>query len=171
RIVALNKTDLPDAAELAELVRPPLAERGWPVLEISTLTRRGLRELTFAMARVVAEHRASQPPPAPTRHVLRPAAVDQIGFTVEPDPAVPGGFVVHGERPLRWVRQTNFGNAEAVGYLADRLARLGVEDELARLGAEPGAPVTIGTMTFDWGPAGRQAPATARAPAPRRGPG
>jgi len=170
RIVALNKTDLPDAAELAELVRPPLAERGWPVFEISTLTRRGLRELTFAMARVVAEHRASQPPPAPTRHVLRPAAVDEIGFTVEPDPAVPGGFVVHGERPLRWVRQTNFGNAEAVGYLADRLARLGVEDQLARLGAEPGAPVTIGTMTFDWEPAtraGAGAPAAARGTDPR----
>ena len=152
RIVALNKVDLPEGAELAELVRGELAGRGWPVFEISTLTRRGLRELTFAMATAVAEHRESQPPPAPTRLVLRPAAVDDAGFSVEPDPELPGGFVVHGERPLRWVRQTNFGNAEAVGYLADRLARLGVEDELARLGAKPGAAVTIGSMTFDWEP-------------------
>ncbi|MDT4946535.1 MAG: GTPase, partial [Pseudonocardiales bacterium] len=53
----------------------------------------------------------------------------------------------------RWVRQTDFQNEEAVGYLADRLARLGVEAELAKLGAEPGASVTIGGVTFDFEPA------------------
>ncbi|WP_459952940.1 Obg family GTPase CgtA, partial [Mycobacterium avium] len=64
----------------------------------------------------------------------------------------PGAFVVSGARPERWVRQTNFDNDEAVGYLADRLARLGVEEELLRLGARPGCAVTIGDMTFDWEP-------------------
>jgi GTP-binding protein len=153
RVIALNKVDLPEAAELAELVRPDLEKRGWPVYAISTTTRQGLRELTFALARLVAAHRAAQPPPSPTRLVLRPQAVDDTGFAVEPDPELPGGFLVRGERPLRWVRQTNFANDEAVGYLADRLARLGVEDELARLGAQPGATVTIGDVTFDWQPA------------------
>jgi GTPase len=32
------------------------------------------------------------------------------------------------------------------------LARLGVEDELFKLGARPGCAVTIGDMTFDWEP-------------------
>ena len=153
RVVALNKADLPDAAELAELVAPELAARGWPVHVISTTNRAGLRELTFAMARLVAEHRAAQPPPSPARLVLRPAAVDEPGFAVEPDAELDGGFVVRGERPQRWVRQTDFANDEAVGYLADRLARLGVEDELARQGARPGSAVTIGGVTFDWEPA------------------
>ncbi|SHT59102.1 GTPase ObgE [Mycobacteroides abscessus subsp. abscessus] len=36
--------------------------------------------------------------------------------------------------------------------MGDRLARLGVEDELLKLGAEPGCAVTIGDMTFDWEP-------------------
>jgi GTP-binding protein len=92
------------------------------------------------------------PAPEPTRVVLRPAAVDESGFDISPDPAQPGGFVVRGTRPERWVRQTNFDNAEAVGYLADRLARLGVEDALARVGAGAGSPVTIGAVTFDWEP-------------------
>jgi GTP-binding protein len=61
--------------------------------------------------------------------------------------------VVHGVKPERWVRQTSFDNDEAVGYLADRLARLGVEKALANLGAEPGAAVTIGEVTFDFEPA------------------
>ncbi len=50
-------------------------------------------------------------------------------------------------------------------YLADRLARLGVEDELLRLGARPGCAVTIGEMTFDWEPqtpAGGPVPLTGR---------
>src|SRR5919206_418590 len=50
RLVALNKVDVPDARDLAEMVRPELEERfGWPVFPISTATREGLRELTFAM--------------------------------------------------------------------------------------------------------------------------
>jgi len=54
------------------------------------------------------------------------------------------------------VRQTDFTNDEAVGYLADRLARLGVEEELFTAGAVAGATVVIGDrqtgVVFDWEP-------------------
>jgi GTP-binding protein len=50
------------------------------------------------------------------------------------------------------VLQTDFSNDEAVGYLADRLARLGVEKALADAGATPGVEVTIGEVVFDWKP-------------------
>src|SRR4051794_28326530 len=153
RMIALNKADVPDAAELAEIVTPELVERfGWPVLTISTASRAGLRELSFAMAERVREHRAAQPVAEPTRIVLRPVAVDDTGFIIDEDPELPGGFIVRGARPERWIRQTSFDNDEAVGYLGDRLARLGVEDALAAAGAEPGCPVTIGEVTFDWEP-------------------
>jgi GTP-binding protein len=81
---------------------------------------------------------------------VRPRAVDETGFTIEQDED--GVFVVRGGRVERWVRQTNFDNDEAVGYLADRLERLGVEAALAKQGAQPGDPVRIGTMEFDWQP-------------------
>src|SRR5690606_38613246 len=153
RLIALNKVDVPDAAEMADLVTAELQERyGWPVFRISTASHAGLRELAFAMGERVRAHREAQPPPEPTRVVLRPPAVDDAGFTIEPDPEQPGGFIVRGARPERWVRQTAFDNDEAVGYLADRLARLGVEDALVEAGAEPGCPVTIGDVTFDWEP-------------------
>ena len=152
RAVVLNKIDLPDARELAEFVRPDIEERGWPVFEVSTVTREGLRELTFGLWDMVAAYRAAQPPVVARRPVIRPVPHDSSGFTVTPDPAHAGGFVVRGERPERWIAQTNFDNDEAVGYLGDRLARLGVEDELLRLGARPGCAVTIGEVTFDWEP-------------------
>jgi GTPase len=152
RVVVLNKVDVPAARELADLVRPELAARGLPVFAVSAATREGLRELAFALADLVESYRASRPAPAPARMVLRPRPVDEAGFSVTRDPADPDGFVVRGAKPERWVHQTDFGNDEAVGYLADRLARLGVEDALAAAGARPGSAVTIGAVTFDWEP-------------------
>ncbi len=152
RLVVLNKMDVPEARELADLVKPDIEARGLPVFQVSTVTRAGLRELGFALAKVIEEDRASRPEPEATRIVLRPTAVDDAGFTVERDPDDETGFFVRGERPERWVRQTDFNNSEAVGYLGDRLARLGVEEALAGAGAVPGCPVTIGGVTFDWEP-------------------
>ena len=164
RAVVLNKIDVPEARELAEFVGADIAaERGWPVFPVSTATREGLRALTFALAELVETYRASQPAPVPRRPVIRPRPSGEAGFSVEPDGH--GGFLVRGERPERWIAQTDFDNDEAVGYLADRLARLGIEDELLRLGARPGCAVTIGEMTFDWEPA---TPAGAGEHAPSR---
>jgi GTP-binding protein len=150
RIIALNKIDLPDGREMAEMVHPELAKRGWPIYEISAATREGLRDFTRGLGRLVSDYRAAQPVVEATRTIVRPLAVDDEGFHIEVDGD--GVFVVHGARPERWVRQTNFDNDEAVGYLADRLARLGVEDQIAKMGAEPGAPVRIGAWDFDWQP-------------------
>ncbi len=149
RLVALNKVDVPEARELADFVRPELEARGLQVFEISAVAHEGLRALTFALAAAVGADRAARPAAESTRIVLTPKAVDDAGFTVR---AVADGYVVRGAKPERWVRQTDFANEEAVGYLVDRLNRLGVEAELERQGAEQGDAVTIGTMTFDFEP-------------------
>jgi GTP-binding protein len=150
RLVALNKIDIPDGRDLAEITRSDIEARGLAVFEISTATREGLSNLRYAMAAAVVAHRAATPPPERTRIVIRPVAVDDSGFAVDVDRD--GTFVVRGARPERWVRQTNFDNPEAVGFLADRLARLGVEDALVKAGAEPGCPVRIGEREFEWQP-------------------
>jgi GTP-binding protein len=64
-------------------------------------------------------------------------------------------FRIIGAKPERWVAQTQFSNEEAVGYLADRLAKLGIEDELFKAGAVAGSTVVIGPgagVLFDWEP-------------------
>ncbi|HET9658641.1 MAG TPA: GTPase ObgE [Kineosporiaceae bacterium] len=157
RLAVLHKVDVLQARELAELVRPELEKHGLEVFEVSSASHEGLRELTFAMARLVAQARAEAPAPVPTRVVLRPRAVDETGFTVRPERTPEGvRYRVRGDKPERWVRQTDFSNDEAVGYLADRLARLGVEDALLTAGAVAGAEVVIGDdhtgVVFDWEP-------------------
>ncbi|MEW1791895.1 GTPase ObgE [Streptomyces niveus] len=154
RIAVLNKIDIPDGLDLAEMIRPEIEARGLKVYEVSAVARTGLKELSFALAEIIAAQRAAKPVEEATRVVIRPKAVDDSGFTVtlEED----GLYRVRGEKPERWVRQTDFNNDEAVGYLADRLSRLGVEGELMKAGARAGDGVAIGpeddAVVFDWEP-------------------
>lgn len=154
RLVALNKVDVPDGRDIAGFVVDELRERGLQVFPVSAASGEGLRELTFAMAAVVQAARDAKPVLEATRIVLRPPSADgSDSFTVT---STPDGWRVRGDRPERWVRQTDFSNDEAVGYLADRLNRLGVEKRLVELGAEEGDAVLIGdpdnAVVFDFKP-------------------
>lgn len=154
RIIALNKIDLPDGAAMADMVAQTLRDRGYEVYPVSAASRQGLNDLTYAMARLIQKSRAEAAVEERTRIVLRPVAVDDSGFTITPNKD--GSFTVDGAKIVRWVRQTNFKNAEAIGYLADRMAQLGVERELFRKGAVAGSEVRVGTgedaVVFDWEP-------------------
>jgi GTPase len=153
RVVALNKIDVPEARELAELVRGDIERRGLRVLPVSAATHEGLRELSFEMAGLVARSRAARPTVSATRIVLHPPSTGGGDFTVSKSAQ---GWRVSGAKPQRWIHQTDFSNDEAVGYLADRLARLGVEERLLELGAERGDDVLIGeesnAVVFDFDP-------------------
>jgi len=158
RIVVLNKADVPDARELAEMVRPDLEARGLEVHVVSAVAHIGLKELSFSLARHVEQARQEiEEAVVPQRIVVRPKAVDDSGFSIRKErQGNDEVFRIVGERPTRWVRQTDFANDEAVGYLADRLNRLGVEEELFKAGAVPGSTVLIGpadnAVVFDWEP-------------------
>ena len=149
--MVLNKIDVPEARELADFVREEIDRRfGWPVFEVSTVSREGLRPLTFALWDMVSAYRAAQPADraAPPGDSADPGRRERLHRRVRRPGRLRGAR--HAARTLG--RQTDFDNDEAVGYLGDRLARLGVEDELLRLGANAGCAVTIGDMTFDWEP-------------------
>ena len=157
RIVVLNKADVPEAEELAEFVKPDLEARGLEVHVVSAVARTGLKELTYALARHVEAARAEVEQIETRRVVIRPKAVDDTGFVVRKENTSDGViYRVVGDRPARWVRQTDFSNDEAVGYLADRLNRLGVEEQLFKVGAVAGDTVVIGAeddaVVFDWEP-------------------
>jgi len=154
RIVALNKIDLPDGKAMADMVAQTLRDKGYDVYPVSAASREGLQELLYGMARLVQRARAEAVTEERTRIILRPVAVDDSGFIVQAN--ADGSFSVRGQKVVRWVRQTNFKNAEAIGYLADRLAQLGVEKDLFKKGAVAGSEVRIGSgdneVVFEWEP-------------------
>jgi GTP-binding protein len=156
-VIVLNKTDLPDGADMADLVRERLGERQVPILDVSAVSRKGLRELSFLLGELVEQARAALPAPEAAPVVLTPRAVDARPFEVVTEQYDGGNaFRVRGDKPERWVRQTDFTNDEAVGFLADRLAKLGVEEKLFSAGAVAGSTVLIGpgddAVVFDWEP-------------------
>ena len=156
-LIALNKVDVPDGDELAKFVRADFEAMGFQVFEVSAASHKGLRELTFALARLVeADRKAKAAAPERPRITLMQPRRDEGGFKVTReeygDEVL---FRILGAKPERWVAQTMFGNDEAVGYLGDRLAKLGVEDELFKAGAVSGSTVVIGAgegVVFDWEP-------------------
>lgn len=158
QLVALNKVDVPEGRDLAALVRPELEARGYRVFEISAVSREGLRPLTFALAELVEADRAAKAAEAVVREriVLRPRAVDTADFRIVVEGGSDGSlYRILGAKPERWVQQTDFRNDEAVGYLADRLAKIGIEEKLFTAGAVAGATVVIGPghgVVFDWEP-------------------
>lgn len=173
RIIILNKVDMPEAKELAEFVKPEFEKLDLPVHIVSTASHEGLKELNFALANLVTQMRADiaareetveeervvinpLSEPGQRRRNGRNAGVQEFEIEREEDRNGNYWFTVTGTKPERWVVQTNFDNDEAVGYLADRLAKLGVEDALRKNGARPGDEVRIGrgarAVAFDWDP-------------------
>lgn len=173
RIIILNKVDMPEAKDLAEFVKPEFEKLDLPVYIVSTASHEGLKELNFALANLVTQMRADiaareetveeervvinpLSEPGQRRRNGRNAGVQEFEIEREEDRNGNYWFTVTGTKPERWVVQTNFDNDEAVGYLADRLAKLGVEDALRKNGARPGDEVRIGrgarAVAFDWDP-------------------
>jgi GTP-binding protein len=157
QLIALNKADVPDAKELAEFVKPDLEARGYKVFIISAVSHEGLRELNFALAALVdkARHDLGQQPVKP-RIQLMQSKRDENTFIIKKESRNDEDFFrVLGAKPERWVHQTNFANEEAIGYLADRLGKIGLEQELFKAGAVSGSTVVIGPgqgIVFDWEP-------------------
>lgn len=176
RVIILNKIDVAEARELAEFVKPDFEGMGLKVVLVSTVSHEGLRELAFTLAelsekvrRTIREREVRDGSGKEGRVVLRPlenrsrrrrtgAGTVGVDFSITRHEDADGNFwfTVTGEKPERWVLQANFDNEEAVGYLADRLAKFGVEDALKAQGARIGDEVYIGTgdnaVGFDWDP-------------------
>ena len=157
RLVVLNKADIPEAQELAEFVKPDLEKLGLKVFIVSAVQHLGLRDFSYQLGELVEKLRKYAPPLPPKRITITPRAVDEKGFTVRKIENHEGKyFVIGGKKPYRWVKQTDFQNNEAIGYLADRRAKLGVEEALLKNGALAGDEVRIGPdhdqVVFDWQP-------------------
>lgn len=158
QLIVLNKVDVPDARDLAQMVTPDFEERGFQVFSVSTVSKDGVDAFLYALGGLVAQHRLELQKEAetPKRIVVRPKAVNEPDFVVKTEGSSEGPlFRIIGEKPERWVQQTDFANDEAVGYLADRLMKLGIDEALFEAGATPGAMVVIGGgngQIFDWEP-------------------
>ena len=138
----------PDLLERPRVVvgsKADVATMPWDGLRISAATGQGVRPLVGRLAELVTRARAEEA--APEAYAVHTPVPE--GVRVEREG---GGFVVVGRDAERAVALSDLTNAGAIAYAHDRLRRLGVLRALARAGAQPGDPVRIGRLSFEYEP-------------------
>jgi len=149
QVVAANKLDVADAQRLEE-ARKAAERRGWDFFPISAVTGEGVAALVYRLADMVEEAKGSEEPEIPPE--MKYYTYDPLrgrGFMVVEEEQ---GFRVLGESVEKLVERMDLSNPQALAYVQARLKRMGVEDELLRMGAEEGDTVIIGDLVFDFFP-------------------
>jgi GTP-binding protein len=157
-LVVLSKRDLladDEAEEMLRSWRQRLGGRVVGVLAVSAVTGAGLDELRRAiLGAVPASPRQGRPddgsgPEFEAEHrVYRPAG--EGGYRIEPEGK--GAYRVEGRGVEMLFERHDLGNAEALAYLEQRLAEMGVLAALRDAGFEPGDEVRIGENEFELHP-------------------
>ncbi|MDR7077941.1 GTP-binding protein [Neobacillus niacini] len=152
QIIVANKMDMPEAEENLQKFKERL-EEDFPIYPISALSRKGLRELLFAIA-----DKIEQTPEFPLQHeeeedtginrVLYKHEADPEAFyiTREPD----GAFVVSGEKIEKLFKMTNFQTDESIRRFSRQLRGLGVDEALRKKGAKDGDTVRLLEFEFEF---------------------
>ena len=158
RLTVGSKADVAEASAEGELD-----------LVISAVTGTGITTLMGRLASVVRQARAAEADAAPSIVVHRPAPE---GVTIAR--ADDGSFVVLGREALRAVALSDLTDDDALGYVQQRLHRLGVERALVRAGVRDGDVVHLGQLSFTYASdegvdAGVQRSAAKRGPASSSG--
>jgi GTPase len=150
-IVALNKTDIPEARQRVESLTTELQSRDYTVYPISAVTGDGVPELLQAVAALLREVQQqeieTEKPQDRRRYTLE--NVDERAWSA--DRLSRHHFVVTGIGIERFTRMTDFSREEAVERFQRLLESSGISDELGRLGIEPGDVVHIANIELVWG--------------------
>jgi GTPase len=151
QVIVANKMDMPDAEENLQKFKERL-EEDFPIFPISALSRKGLRELLFAIA-----DKIEQTPEFPLEHVEEETGVNRVLYKHEADPEAfyitrepDGSFVISGEKVEKLFKMTNFQTEESVRRFSRQLRGLGVDDALRQKGAKDGDIVKLLEFEFEF---------------------
>lgn len=147
QLVALNKSDMPGAAEIVPGLRKHLEEQGYEVFEISALTNAGVQDLLYAVSRALDAIPVPEISHA-DQEVIRFRAPEDDKW--EAEEAEEGVYVVRGRGIERVTAMTDMNNQDAVRRLQRILEKAGIVNRLRDLGATDGDTVRIGKFEFDF---------------------
>jgi GTP-binding protein len=148
QIVAVTKMDIPAVINRAQDLREAFRQEGVEAYFISSVSEEGVQNLVDQIAQVVTETRQTEQKMAvqhkiesPIVHVVKPNIVIRKEDDV---------FIVKNDRAERLATVVDIGHPDARSQFQAELERIGVMDELAKNGAEPGDIVRIGRLELEW---------------------
>ncbi len=150
QIIVANKMDMPGAEENLQKFKEQLKE-DYPIFPISALTRKGLRELLFAVADILEDT-----PEFPLEHEEE-AGINRVLYKHEADPDAfvitrepDGSFVITGNKLEKLFKMTDFSRDESVRRFSRQLRGMGVDDALRQKGAKSGDIVKLLDFEFEF---------------------
>ena len=114
-------------------------------LAFSSVTNDNMDTLIGQLAKLAKEGRSDAESIAVAPTVHRPMA-ETVTITRNDD----GSWQVHGRQAERAVALNDLTDLDAMAYVHDRLAGLGVDKKLAKAGARQGDAVRIGALEFEY---------------------
>lgn len=151
QIIVANKMDMPEAEENLQKFKERIQE-DYPIFPISAISRKGLRELLFAIADKIEET-----PEFPLDHEEEETGINRVLYKHEADPEAfyitrepDGSFVIQGEKVEKLFKMTNFQTEESVRRFARQLRGLGVDEALRAKGAKDGDTVKLLDFEFEF---------------------
>jgi GTP-binding protein len=147
-LVAFNKIDQPQAAAAWPAFQAARRSQGVDAIAISAAAGDGLAELRARLTGLLPSAAEMAEPPEPAGIVVHRLDSTGDSFKVGREEGV---VVVRGRRIERLAAQTDFENEESAERFQRDLVRLGIDQELRRIGIEPGDTVRIGSHELEWG--------------------
>jgi GTP-binding protein len=146
QIVALNKTDQPEALERLPKLKKELKKRGYELIGVSALARTDIRKLLLKAAGRLAETPALEET-AVALPVYRPKE-DLRQFVITREGS--SDWRVAGAGIERAAEMTYFEHQGSLRRFQKLMVTLGVEDELRKAGVKDGHTVHIGDFELEW---------------------
>lgn len=151
QIIVANKMDMPGAEENLQKFLEKYQD-DYPVFPVSALTKKGLKEVLFAIADTL-----EKTPEFPLWRDEMEEGVNRVIYKHEPDKKEfeitrdpDGSFVLSGEAVERLFKMTDFSRDESVRRFARQLRRMGVDDALRERGAKHGDTVRLLGFEFEF---------------------
>ena len=143
-VVAVNKVELEDKAEVLQSLREAFYKEGKPLAEISCHQELGLEKLVKIVFSDLGDAPVAEPRPV---QQLPPR--NDRSFRVERRGDI---YAVVGQAVEQAVIRTDMDEDEAVRALQRKLFGWGVQEALQKAGAQTGDTVCIGDLLFDFTP-------------------
>ena len=151
QIIAANKTDvmLPEEAEEAvNKLREAFAEEGYPIYSISAVSGKGVKELLYAAAKLLAETK-EDPIVFEREFSLDNLTLPNEPYTVEYDEKTKM-YVVEGPRIEKMLGYTNIDSEKGFEFFQNFLKNNGILEELEAMGIQDGDTVRMYGLQFDY---------------------
>ena len=148
QVVVANKMDIPQAEENLLKFKESLNDENVKIFEISALNKDGIKELLDYMGQLVnsLDEVILYEDEKIESHVLYKFNKEKP-FTITKEKDV---WLVKGSEVEKLLRMTKFNTEESINRFANKLRRLGIDEELERSGAIEGDIVRILDYEFEY---------------------